>query len=54
MDNKLKEDTFCNTFKISLSFSKIALDIRQGIENNLMYFCLSTLMQVIFSLNMQC
>lgn len=54
MYNKLKDDTFCNTFKISLSFHKIDLDIRQGTENNLMIFSLSILTQVVFSLCVQC
>lgn len=54
MYNKLKEDTFCNTFKISLGFHKIDLDITQGTENNLINFSLSIITQVVFSLNVQC
>lgn len=54
MYNKLKDGIFCNTFKISLCFHKIDLDIKEGTENNLMIFSLSIPTQVGFSLNMQC
>lgn len=54
MYNKLKDDTFCNTFKVSFSFLKIDLDIRQDTENNRMIFSLSIPPQVVFSLNVQC
>lgn len=53
MHNKLKDDTFCNTFKISLSFRIIDLDIRQSTENNLVIFSLSIPTQVVFPLNVQ-
>lgn len=54
MYNKLKDDTFCNTFNVSFSFLKIDLDIRQDTENNRMIFSLSISPQVVFSLNVQC
>lgn len=54
MYSKLKDDIFCNTFKISLCFHKIDLDIRQGTENNLMTFSLSIPAQIGLSLNVQC